>query len=311
MYCTFSHRIVFTMASSYTISAMPSSLFLLISLSISFLFLEKHGVESFVLMGGRRGSREKTHHVKYFAQPSDKGHCDHNQRTEKRTETLPSSSHMGRRSLFQTTAKIISSNAILSSTILSSAPQPSYAEKKIKSRSDNYDVQYTDREWAYLLSGKQYNILRQGGTERQYSSILENEFRDGTYRCAGCDTPLFTSSSKFHSGTGWPSYASALPGVEVEDVNPVQANLLGAEIRCGTCGGHLGDVFNDGFIYVNTPAFVTGKRFCVDGAALIFRPDGGVDSGEEDVYGDLPPKPSGKKDLPDFLSPPKIVPRDG
>lgn len=208
-----------------------------------------------------------------------------------------------RRSLFEKTGKLLT--ASLSSTFIMSSPSPANALNN-KSRSDGYAVQYSEREWAYLLSGKQYNILRQGGTERQYSSILEGEEREGQYVCAGCATPLFTSSAKFHSGTGWPSYASALPGVEVEDVNPVQANLLGAEIRCGTCGGHLGDLFNDGFIYVNTPAFTTGKRYCVDGAALIFKPK----DGSEDVFGDLPPPPS-KNNIPDFLSPPKIVPRDG
>ena len=206
-----------------------------------------------------------------------------------------------RRLLFKNTGKIVS--ASLASTI-ASIPAAANAMSN-KSRSEGYEIQYSDREWSYLLSGRQYNILRQGGTERQYSSILEGEEREGKYICAGCATPLFTSNAKFHSGTGWPSYATALPGVEVEDVNPVQAGLLGAEVRCKTCGGHLGDVFNDGFIYVNTPAFVSGKRFCVDGAALVFKPS----DGSEDVFGDLPPP---KKDtiMPDFLSPPKISPRD-
>ena len=207
---------------------------------------------------------------------------------------------LDRRSLFVKTGKLFSVSAISPLIFTSSANAMSS-----KSRTDGYQVQYTEREWAYLLSGKQYNILRQGGTERPYSSILEGQEGEGEYVCAGCGTPLFTSSAKFHSGTGWPSYASALPGVEVEDVNPVQANLLGAEIRCQTCGGHLGDVFNDGFVYVGTPAFTSGKRFCVDGAALIFKPK----DGSEDVFGDFPPPPS-KKDLPEFLSPPKIQPRD-
>lgn len=188
---------------------------------------------------------------------------------------------------------------------LTVSPEKSYA-MNAKSRTEGYAVQRTEREWAYILSGPQYNILREGGTERPNSSILEGEDRKGEFRCAGCNTPLFASSAKFHSGTGWPSFASSLsdssgvPTVEVENVSAVQANLLGAEIRCATCGGHLGDVFSDGFIYVNTPAFISGKRYCVDGAALIFKPENG-----EDVYGDTPP-PVKQKELPDFLAPPKI-----
>jgi len=173
-----------------------------------------------------------------------------------------------------------------------------------KSRTDGYTVQRSERDWTYVLSGKQYNILREGGTETPNSSILEGEERSGTYYCAGCNNPLFLSSAKFHSGTGWPSFATALKGVEVEQVNPIQANLVGAELRCNNCGGHLGDVFNDGFLFVGTPAFLSGKRLCIDGAALIFKPKDGT----EDVFGDLSaPKSNGA--LPSFLEPPKITPR--
>jgi peptide-methionine (R)-S-oxide reductase len=156
----------------------------------------------------------------------------------------------------------------------------------LKSRTDGYAVQHTGREWAYILSGAQYNILREGGTERQKSSIL-NTFTTanvGTYTCAGCDTPLFSSADKFSSNTGWPSFASALDGVEVEDLDSVRATLDGREVRCRTCGGHLGDLFNDGWLYVGSTAAKTGKRYCIDGSALIFKP---VDGGEE-VFGDVP-----------------------
>lgn len=156
-----------------------------------------------------------------------------------------------------------------------------------KSRTDGYAVQHTEREWAYILSGPQYNILRQGGTERQKSSIL-NTFTSenvGQYHCAGCDAPLFTSEAKFSSGTGWPSFAFATENVEVEILDPFRATLVGREVRCKTCGGHLGDLFNDGWIYVGSKAAETGNRYCIDGAALIFKPaDGG-----KDVFGDLPP----------------------
>jgi peptide-methionine (R)-S-oxide reductase len=150
-----------------------------------------------------------------------------------------------------------------------------------------YSVQKTEEEWKSLLTPRQYDILRNGGTERQYSSVLEGENRKGTFRCAGCGTALFASNMKFKSGTGWPSFASALDGVQVEKVNPIQMNLGGAELRCKTCGGHLGDVFNDGFIFVGTPAAETGKRFCIDGSALVFKPD---DGGAEVIGDQVPSK---------------------
>ena len=176
-----------------------------------------------------------------------------------------------------------------------------------KSRTDGYAFQRTEKEWASILSDEQYYVLRRGGTESPNSSILEGEDRPGTFVCAGCKTPLFASKAKFHSGTGWPSFATGLAGVEVEDVNPVQFNLLGAELRCGTCGGHLGDVFGDGLLFVGTPAFISGKRYCIDGAALIFQPE----DGSNEIPGDLPnPKlKSSSGELPSFLQPPEIKAR--
>ena len=172
-----------------------------------------------------------------------------------------------------------------------------------KSRTQGYAVQKTDEEWKSTLSPTQYNILRLGATERPYSSVLEGEKREGAFVCAGCGTKLFDSKQKFKSGTGWPSFARALEGVEVENVNQVTANLVGAELRCGTCGGHLGDVFNDGFLFVGTPAFTSGKRYCIDGAALVFQPA----NGEAAVSGDLP-APNEEQSLPSWLEPRMITP---
>uniref|UniRef100_A0A7S4JRP1 MsrB domain-containing protein n=1 Tax=Odontella aurita TaxID=265563 RepID=A0A7S4JRP1_9STRA len=157
-------------------------------------------------------------------------------------------------------------------------PTPSSASAPSKSRTEGYSIQRSEKEWASVLSRPQYNILRLGGTERQRSSILENEERDGKYVCAGCRTPLFESSAKFKSGTGWPSFASALPG---------SVEILQGEVRCKTCGGHLGDVFNDGWRFLNTPASKTGKRYCIDGAALVFKPDG---EDMQEIAGDRPPQ---------------------
>lgn len=160
--------------------------------------------------------------------------------------------------------------------------EPANAESE-KSRTDGYKVQHSNREWEDLLSSVQFDVLRQGGTERPNTSILTKEYRSGIYTCAGCGTKLFASDMKFNSGTGWPSFADALPGVEVEQVSAFQMNLFGAEVRCIDCGGHLGDLFLDGDVYSNTPAFKTGKRYCIDGAAMVFYPSDGSPAISGDV----------------------------
>lgn len=193
---------------------------------------------------------------------------------------------------------------VVATATAATAPAKSAYAFNSKSRTKGYAVQKSDTEWQSLLSATQYDILRRGGTERPNSSVLEAEERPGIYGCAGCGTKLFDSKEKFHSGTGWPSFARALEGVEVEDVNLVTANMVGAEVRCGTCGGHLGDVFADGFLFVGTPAFLSGKRYCIDGAALVFQPS----SGEAEVAGDKSPATK-EQSMPDWLAPPKITAR--
>ena len=153
-----------------------------------------------------------------------------------------------------------------------------------KSR-DGYPVQRTYDAWQAGLSEQQFYILREGGTEPQFSSPLLREKAKGIFRCAGCDAALFDSSAKFDSGTGWPSFSNALPDVEVvSGIGGVaQTAVLGAECRCGRCGGHLGDLFLDGFLFVGSSAMLSGKRYCIDGAALTFAPD----SAKSDrVYGE-------------------------
>lgn len=154
--------------------------------------------------------------------------------------------------------------------------------QKGKSRNEGYSVQKSKSEWVTSLSQTQFNVLRRGGTERQRGSILEKEKRPGTFVCAGCDQSLFSSTDKFDSGTGWPSFESAInsEAVEIEEVGWMQS-VDGAEVRCRTCGGHLGDVFGDGWRYGSK----SGKRYCINGAALVFRP---MDGGKE-LRGDIPP----------------------
>ncbi|GFH56901.1 methionine sulfoxide reductase B [Chaetoceros tenuissimus] len=154
---------------------------------------------------------------------------------------------------------------------------------KEKNRTDGYEVRHSSSEWSTILSPAQYNVLRRGGTERQRASILEKEKRNGVYVCAGCQNDLFASSAKFDSGTGWPSFDSPMnvKNIEIEDVSFLQA-FDGVEVRCKTCGGHLGDLFGDGWRYGSK----TGKRYCINGAALIFLSEGD----DKPLRGDLPPR---------------------
>ncbi len=170
-----------------------------------------------------------------------------------------------------------------------------------KDRVTGYPNQY---DWEKTLAPGPFFVLRQGGTEPPNSSPLVKEKRAGSFGCVACKTPLFDSAAKFESGTGWPSFASGLEGVEI--VESFTGGLLGNELRCYGCGGHLGDVFNDGYLFRGTPAEKTGKRFCIDGAALVFQPaDGG-----EPVSGDGLSKRqyNAPKDveLPAWLQPPKV-----
>ena len=127
-----------------------------------------------------------------------------------------------------------------------------------------FEVTKSDAEWRKILTSEQYYVLRQHGTERAGTSPLEHEKRKGTFVCAGCDLALFSSTTKFNSGTGWPSFWDVLPNavVKVEDTSMFMTRT---EVNCRRCGGHLGHVFEDG------PA-PTGLRYCMNGVAMKFKP---------------------------------------
>lgn len=126
-------------------------------------------------------------------------------------------------------------------------------------------VVHTEEEWKELLSPGQFYVLRQAGTELPRTSPLNNEKRRGKFVCAGCGTPLFSSEAKYNSGTGWPSFYEPLDGAVAETLDTSIIFMPRTEVRCRSCAGHLGHVFDDG-----PPP--TGLRYCMNGLALQFEP---------------------------------------
>lgn len=128
-----------------------------------------------------------------------------------------------------------------------------------------FAVTLSDKEWKEKLSPEAYNVLREQGTERAFTSPLNKEHRKGIFSCAGCDTKLFSSDTKFDSGTGWPSFYQPLDKA-VETTTDYKLLYPRTEVHCQTCGGHLGHVFEDG-------PKPTGLRYCMNGVAMNFAPD--------------------------------------
>ena len=129
---------------------------------------------------------------------------------------------------------------------------------------ESFEVRRSDADWRRRLGPQRFAILRQEGTERAFTSPLLKEHRKGMFACAGCGLPLFSSAAKYDSGTGWPSFWKALPNA-IGASRDTTLGMIRIEEHCRRCGGHLGHIFDDG-----PPP--TGKRHCINGLSLTFRP---------------------------------------
>jgi peptide-methionine (R)-S-oxide reductase len=126
-----------------------------------------------------------------------------------------------------------------------------------------YEVDRSENDWRAVLTPEQYRVLREAGTEPPFTGEYVDTTDEGVYRCAACGSPLFRSDTKYHSGSGWPSFFEAVSADAIEEVPDTSHGMRRTEIRCATCGSHLGHVFDDG-------PRPTGLRYCTNSLSLHF-----------------------------------------
>ena len=164
----------------------------------------------------------------------------------------------------RSSAPLATSRRSLLAGLAASAALPLIAACRADAAATSYPVSFSENEWRKRLTPAQFHILREKGTEYPGTSPLLKEHRNGIFCCVADGNPLFASKTKFESGTGWPSFWQPLPRA-VATSTDWEAGYPRTEVHCSRCGGHLGHVFNDG-------PRPTGKRYCMNGDALLFRP---------------------------------------
>ena len=129
---------------------------------------------------------------------------------------------------------------------------------------ERFEITRSEAQWRAMLSDLEYRVMREEGTERAFTSPLDKNYADGTYICRGCDLPLYSSETKYDSGTGWPSFFESLPNAVGTKEDRKFIFQVRTEVHCRRCGSHLGHIFDDG-------PKPTGKRHCLNGVTLVFK----------------------------------------
>jgi peptide-methionine (R)-S-oxide reductase len=170
--------------------------------------------------------------------------------------------YKGRQSVMLNRRNLLRAGMSLGALAAFLRPKQASADPK---QAKTFEVSKTDADWRKILSPQQFYVLRGHGTERAFTSPLDKEYGAGTYLCGGCELPLFSSTTKYDSGTGWPSFYAPLDNA-IGTTSDRSLFMVRTEVHCRRCGGHLGHVFDDG-------PKPTGLRYCMNGVAMKFIPE--------------------------------------